>query len=116
MGSDLRRGPLDVSAHCGHVLCELTCEPTCSLATGRTRGCTPALTERSIAPALIDEARALLAIIDVAAPGDGVRSAAIRLAQIIRREAREDRYLLAHLRTDEPELAPALERLVIRQR
>jgi hypothetical protein len=42
------------------------------------------------------------------------RAAAIRLAAIIRREARDDRNLLVQLRDEEPELAPALERLIVR--
>jgi hypothetical protein len=58
---------------------------------------------------LFDEVRALLAAI---ATGD--RDAAVRLAAIVRREAREDRNLLAQASDDEPELAPRLAELLIR--
>lgn len=69
-----------------------------------------------IAPDVFDEVRALLGVIDPAAPGEPVREAAVRLAAIIRREALEDRSVLAQARTDEPELVPALERLCLRRR
>jgi hypothetical protein len=100
---------------CGHPLCELIAtSPACSIATGRSRGCTPGLTERTIAPAVFDEVRELLVAIE---RRDGsTRAAAVRLAEIIRREARDDRQLLAHARIDEPELVPALEALCVRQR
>ena len=96
---------------CGHPLCELIDEG-CSIATGRSRGCTPGIHAKEMAPELFDEVRVLLAAVE----RDRSRSAAVRLAEIIRREAREDRHLLAQLRIDEPELAPALERLVLRTR
>lgn len=98
---------------CGHGVCEMIGDAECSIATGRSRGCTPSIGERDIAPALIDEVRELLAAIE---RDHDVRPAAVRLAEIVRREARQDRHLLAQLRTDEPELAPALERLVLRRR
>lgn len=53
-----------------------------------------------------DELRALLAAPD--------RAAAIRIAALVRREAMAGRNLLARVRADEPELAPALERLTSR--
>ena len=95
---------------CGHPLCELI-GGSCSIATGRSRGCTPGLTARTIAAEVFDEVRTLLAAIE-----RGERAAAVRLAEIIRREARDDRHVLAHARTDEPELVPALEWLCLRRR
>jgi hypothetical protein len=113
----LRRshGRRDVTPDCGHLLCELIGGP-CSIATRRSRGCTPGLTSKIIAPAVFDEVRALLAVIDPDVRDERVRAAAVRLAEIIRREAREDRHVLAHARTDEPELVPALERLCLRRK
>lgn len=95
---------------CGHRLCELI-GGDCSLATRRSRGCTPGLGSKSVAPEVFDEVRALLPRID-----DGDRAAAARLAAIVRREALEDRLLVVIARTDEPDLAPALSRLCVRQR
>lgn len=100
---------------CGHPLCELIGGP-CSLATGRSRGCTPGLTSKTIAPEVFDEVRALLAVIDPEISSERGREAAVRLAAIVRREAREDRLLLVHAREDEPELVSALERLCLRRR
>jgi hypothetical protein len=60
---------------------------------------------------VFDEVRALLAAIDRTEPG---RAAALRLAQIIRAEALEERNLLAHARVDEPGLAELLAPLVAR--
>jgi hypothetical protein len=96
---------------CGHPLCELI-GGNCSLATGRSRGCRPGLTSRVVAPGVFDEVRELLAAIEASAD----RAAAIRLAEIIRREAREDRLLMVIARDEEPELAPALEALCVRRR
>ena len=96
---------------CEHLLCELI-GGSCSLASGRSRGCRPGLAERTVAPEVFDEVRTLLAAIE--AQRD--RTAAIRLAEIIRREARDDRNLLAIARSDEPDLAPALARLCVRRR
>ena len=93
---------------CGHRLCELI-GGACSIASGRSRGCTPGIAPKTVAPEVFDEVRALLAAID-----HGDRAAAIRLAEIVRREARDDRNLVVHARSDEPELAPALERLCLR--
>jgi hypothetical protein len=104
-----------VTTHCGHLLCELIDGP-CSLATGRSRGCRPNLGSKVIAPEVLEEVRALLAAIDPDVRDDRVRTAAVRLAAIIRREALDDRHLLAYARSEEPELAPALERLCVRRR
>jgi hypothetical protein len=101
-------------ADCGHLLCELIAGP-CSLATARSRGCRPNVTAREVAPAVFDEVRALLAAIDPAVADEPTRARAVRLAAIIRREALDGRYLLGQARIDEPELAPALERLVRRR-
>jgi hypothetical protein len=101
----------NVTPRCGHLLCELADDHgTCSIATGRSRGCTPGLSSRELAPGVFDEVRRLLGAID-----EGDRAAAVRLAEIIRREAREDRHLLALARSDEPDLVPALERLCLRR-
>jgi len=104
-----------VTPTCGHPLCELIDRP-CSLATGRSRGCRPGLASKSIAPQIFDEVRELVAIIDPDVCDEQGQAAAVRLAEIIRREAREDRHLLAQARIDEPELAPALARLCLRRR
>lgn len=96
---------------CAHPLCELI-GGECSLATGRSRGCTPSIGDKDIAPALIDEVRELVAILDAGSD----LAAAVRLAEIVRREARQDRHVLAQIRSDEPDLAPALERLLLRRR
>ena len=95
---------------CRHLICERIGEGACSIASGRTRGCTPALAAKTIDPSVLDEVRALLPAI---ATGD--RDAAIRLAAIVRREAREDRNLLAQVRDDEPELAAPLAELLARR-
>src|SRR5262245_20633306 len=100
---------------CGHLLCELI-DRSCSLATGRSRGCTPGLASPNVAPEVFDEVRALLAAIDPDHRDERGRAAAIRIAEIMRREAREDRNLLVHARDDEPDLVPALERLCVRRR
>jgi hypothetical protein len=104
---------------CGHLICELI-GGDCSLATRRSRGCRPNLLARQIAPEILDEVRALVAVIDPDvrpdARDDRQRTAAVRLAEIVRREALDDRPLLAYARIEEPELAPALERLCVRRR
>ena len=92
---------------CRHPICELIGEAACSIASGRTRGCTPGLAAKTIDPSVFDEARVLLTAI---ATGD--RDAAIRLAAIVRRE---DRNLLAQAREDEPELAAQLAGLLVRR-
>jgi hypothetical protein len=105
----------DVPPACEHLLCELI-GGSCSLATGRSRGCRPGLASRTVAPEVFDEVRTLLAVIDPQIRDDRVRAAAVRLAEIFRREAREDRNLLALVRTDDPDLAPALAQLCVRRR
>ena len=104
-----------MTTDCGHLLCELI-DRSCSLATGRSRGCRPNLASKTVAPDVVDEVRALLAAIDPDARDERVQSAAVRLAEIMRREARDDRPLLAYARIEEPELAPALEWLCVRRR
>ncbi len=94
---------------CRHPICELLGEDTCSIASGRSRGCTPGLA-KPVDPAMFDELRALVALI---ATGD--RDAANRLAAIVRREAREDRNVLAHARDDDPELGAQLAELLVRR-
>jgi hypothetical protein len=96
-----------VMSRCRHPICKLIGEDACSIASGRTRGCTPGLAPKTIAPSVLDEVRALLTAI---AAGD--RDAAIRLAAIVRRE---DRNLLAHARDDDPELAAHLAELLVRR-
>jgi hypothetical protein len=104
-----------VTASCGHLLCELI-GGSCSIATGRSRGCTPGLASKSVAPEIFEEVRALLAVLEAGDRDERSRVAAVRLAELIRREARDDRHLLGHARMDEPDLAPALERLTVRHR
>lgn len=100
---------------CGHPLCELI-GGSCSLASGRSRGCHAGVASSAIDPDVLDEVRALLSEIDAGGPDERRRAAAIRLAAIIRREARDDRNLLALARGDDPDLARALARLCLRRR
>jgi hypothetical protein len=100
---------------CGHRLCELI-GGDCSLVVTRSRGCTPLLAAREISPELLDEVRELLGRLDLGVSDDRTRADAVRLAGIMRREALENRPLLAQLRIHEPELVPALERLCARPR
>jgi hypothetical protein len=104
-----------VNAACGHLLCDLI-GGTCSLATGRSRGCRPNLTAREVAPEILDEVRALLAAIEPSSLDERGRAAAVRLAQIVRREALDDRNLVAIALGDELEFAPALARLCAKRR
>jgi len=104
-----------MSPDCRHLLCELI-GGSCSLATNRTRGCRPGLAPKTVAPEVFDEVRELVALIDPQACDERSRSAAARLARIIRREALDDRNLVALISDDEPELAPALARLCSRRR
>src|SRR5262245_55895036 len=96
---------------CRHPLCEVI-GGACSLATNRSRGCTPGIAAKTVAPEVFDEVGALVAIIDPlfsspdpAVRDERVRAAAARLAQIIRREALDNRNLVALARDEEPELA-----------
>jgi hypothetical protein len=52
-----------MTATCGHPLCALI-GGSCSITAGRSRGCTPGLAEKAIAPDVFDEIRALLPRID----------------------------------------------------
>lgn len=104
-----------VAPDCGHRLCELI-GGSCSLASGRSRGCTPGLAAKTVAPDVFDEIRALIVVIDPRVPDPRGRIAAIRLAEIIRREARDDRNVVLLARDEEPDLASALERLCVRRR
>jgi hypothetical protein len=104
-----------VTRDCGHLLCELI-DGSCSLATGRSRGCRPGLASKTVDPAVFDEVRALLAVIDPHVRDARVHAAAVRLAKIIRREALEDRLLVVLARSEEPDLAPALAQLCARRR
>ena len=95
---------------CRHRLCELIGDGACSIASGKSRGCTPGLASRTTDPAVFDEVRTLLVAITA-----GDRDAATRLATIVRREARDDRNMLANARDDEPELADQLAELLVRR-
>ena len=103
-----------VTDPCGHPLCELI-GGSCSLATGRSRGCHAGSASPTVADEVFDEVRALLAVIDPRVRDERCRAAAVRLAEIIRREARDDRNLVVLARSDEPELADALAELCIRR-
>ena len=106
----MTRSSSDGASSCRHPICKLIGDDACSIASGRTRGCTPSLAAKTIDPPVLDEVRTLLTAI---ATGD--RDAAVRLAAIVRREAQADRNLLAHARADEPELAARLAELLVRQ-
>jgi hypothetical protein len=67
------------------------------------------VTAREVAPEVFEEIRALLARIDQ-------RDAAIQLARIVRREALDDRNLVAIARSEELELADQLAELCTRRR
>jgi hypothetical protein len=104
-----------MSLDCRHLLCELI-GGSCSLVTNRSRGCRPGLAPKDVAPAVFDEVRRLLAVIDPRVRDERVRSAAARLAQLVRREALDDRNLVALARDEEPDLAEALAELCVRRR
>jgi hypothetical protein len=104
-----------MSPDCRHLLCELIGD-SCSLATNRSRGCRPGLASKDVAPAVFDEVRRLVAVIDPRARDERVRSAAARLAQLVRREALDDRNLVALARDEDPDLAEALAELCVRRR
>jgi hypothetical protein len=69
------------------------------------------VTSRELAPGTLDEVRALIARIEDQRDVE----AAVRLAVLVRREALDDRNLIALVRDDEPDLAPALARLCLRR-
>jgi hypothetical protein len=98
-------------AACTHLLCELI-GGDCSIAISRSSGCRPSLRAKPVGSEVFDEVRILLGVI---ARTDGGRVAAVRLAQIVRAEALEQRNLLAHAREDDPELADLLAPLVARR-
>nr|HEX4312775.1 hypothetical protein [Kofleriaceae bacterium] len=89
---------------CGHPICELI-GGSCSLAVTRSRGCHASAFAAETAPAVVAEVRALLA-------GALDRDAAVRLAQLVRAEALEERSLLAAVHDDDPALGAALARLL----
>lgn len=89
---------------CAHPLCK-TIGGACSLAVTRSRGCRPNIVAADPAPEILDEVRTLLASLD--------RAAAVRLAQIIRREALDERNLLAYARSEELDFADALARVLV---
>ena len=95
---------------CTHLLCELIADGKCAIAIQRSHTCRPNITAPETSPAVIAEVRTLLPAIDA-----GDRPAAQRLAQLVRREALDDRSLLSHVVDAEPDLAPALERLLRRR-
>jgi hypothetical protein len=97
---------------CGHLLCDII-GGSCSLAAHRSRGCRPNLTSNELAREAIDEVRQLVATIDGGSAD--AREAAVRLAAIIRREALEERNVIALVSSDEPELARDLARLCRRR-
>jgi hypothetical protein len=99
-----------MTTSCRHPICELVGDSACSIASGRSRGCTPGLAARTVDRAVFVEVRALVAAI---ARRD--RDAAIRLAAIVRHEARNDRNLLVAARDEEPELAVELAKLLVRR-
>lgn len=92
-------------AACEHPLCELI-GGTCSLATRRSRGCRPNVTSRELAPAILDEVRALVAKVEARDV-----EAAVRLAAIVRREALDDRNLIALIDDEDAALGARLARL-----
>jgi hypothetical protein len=99
---------------CTHLLCELI-GGDCSIAINRSRGCHSGLWKKTVSSEVFDEVRTLLGVIDPSARTDRGHAAAIRLAQIVRAEALEQRNLLAHARDDDPELAEILAPLVVRR-
>jgi hypothetical protein len=103
-----------VTTDCEHPLCAII-GGTCSLAARRSRGCRPNLSSKEVATEVLDEVRQLLAVIAPEARTEQVRTAAVRLAAIVRREALDDRNLLTIISSDEPDLAPALAQLCRRR-
>jgi hypothetical protein len=107
---------------CGHPLCRLLGDE-CSLAARLSRGCrTGPRAAAPFEPELIEEVAALLAQLGPLPAGDAAaaerqRAAAMRLAFVFRREARNDRNLLGLAADDElsPELCARLEALCRRR-
>jgi hypothetical protein len=73
------------------------------------------VTSSELRPGVLEEVRELLAVIDPSTPSDAVRVAAVRLAALVRREALDNRNLVALVADEEPELAPALRHLCLRE-
>lgn len=92
---------------CGHRLCEQI-GGACSLSIVRSHTCRPNVNAREVAPEILDEVRALLARIDD-------RDAAVQLARIVRREALDDRNLVAFARSEELDFADQLAALCTRR-
>ena len=88
---------------CSHPLCGRI-GGACSLAIVRSHTCRPNVNERDVAAEVLDEVRSLLSRIDE-------REAAVRLAQIVRREALDDRNLVAFARGEELDFADQLAAL-----
>lgn len=99
---------------CGHPICELIGDAACSIASGKSRGCRPNLAA-NVEPQLVETVRTLLAALVATDDLDARRAAARQLAQLVRREAREDRQLLVLVRDEDPELAPELAGLLARR-
>jgi len=84
-----------------------------------SRGCRTGLRPPAeIDPEVYDEIAALLGVLEPVQPGGltpgPAMDAAVRLAAIIRREARDGRSVLAQARRNEPAVVPSLERLCVR--
>ncbi len=103
-----------MASTCTHLLCELI-GGDCSIAIHRSRGCRPGLWSKTVGLDVFDEVRRLLGVIDASTRTDRSHDAAVRLAQIIRAEALEERNLMTHAREDDPELAELLAPLVVRR-
>jgi hypothetical protein len=95
---------------CAHRLCDLI-GGTCSLTVSRSRGCRPNLVSRDVAPDVIDQVRVLVTKVQ-----SGDRPSAVELARIVRREALDERNLVAIARRDDLDFADALAALCVRRR
>jgi hypothetical protein len=113
-------------ATCRHLLSEIVegstpistpedIVPACSLAFVRSRGCTPGTFAKELAPAVFDEVKTLLSQIDPDNRTEEAKVAATRLAQIVRREAMEERNLLALVRAEDTDVAASLMPLLARR-
>jgi len=95
---------------CGHPLCELI-GGACSLATQRSRGCRPNVTAKDTAPEVLAEVRELVRLIEAEPASPSAREAAVRLASLVRREALDERNLIAEVHAEDAELGRALAAL-----
>ncbi|HEY1547572.1 MAG TPA: hypothetical protein VGG28_07125 [Kofleriaceae bacterium] len=93
---------------CTHRLCERI-GGDCSIAVNRSRGCHASGWAKTVAADVLDEVRVLVAAVATD------RAAAVRLAQIVRAEALEERSLLAQARDDDPALADLLAPWLVRR-